>query len=106
MDNFKNEVIELVEKIMGEDVLKDQIKYLTDTPQPTNLTTMEWCDRIAIINSSLVYLKKGENTMAEEEVIERVISVNLKPNLMRDFLLYKERQSNHIERGQTDPSQN
>jgi hypothetical protein len=56
-DKFKNKVIELVEKIMGEDVHKDQIKYLTDTPQPTNLTTIEWCDRIAVINSSLVCLK-------------------------------------------------
>ncbi len=88
-DNFKKKVIELIEEIMGEDVYKYQIKYLTNTPQPTNLTTMEWCDRIAVINSSLVYLKKGGKAMTEEEVIERVISVNLKPNLMHNFILYK-----------------
>jgi hypothetical protein len=39
-DNFKNKVIELVKKIMRGDVHKDQIKYLTDTPQPTNITTL------------------------------------------------------------------
>jgi hypothetical protein len=88
-DNFKNKVIELVGEITGEDVQKDQIKYLTDTPQPTNCTTMEWCVRIAVINSNLVYLKKGGKAMTEEEVIERVISVNLKPDLMRNFILYK-----------------
>ncbi len=88
-DNFKNKVMELAEEITGEDVHKDQIKYLTDTPQSTNLTIMEWGDRIAVMKSSLVYLKKGGKAMTEEEVIERVISVNLKPNLMQDFILCK-----------------
>jgi hypothetical protein len=74
---------------MGEDVHKDQIKYLPDTPKPTNFTTMEFSDRIAVINSSLVCLKKRGKAMTEEEVIERVISVNLKPNLMQNFILYK-----------------
>jgi hypothetical protein len=89
LDNFKNKVIELVKEIMGEDVHKDQIKYLVDTPQPTNLTTAEWCDRVAVINAGLVYLKKGGKAMTEEEVIEKVITVNLKPELTRDFILKK-----------------
>jgi hypothetical protein len=87
LDNFKSKAIELVEEIMGKDVHKDQIKYLMDTPQPTNLTTTEWCDRVAVINAGLVYLKKGGKAMTEEEVIEKVISVNLKPDLTRDFIL-------------------
>jgi hypothetical protein len=37
---------------MGEDVHKDQIKYLADTPQPTNLTTAELCDRVAVMMTS------------------------------------------------------
>jgi hypothetical protein len=58
-DNVKSKVIELIEDIMGEDVYKDQIKYLMDTPQPTNLTTAEWCDRVAVINAGQIYLSKG-----------------------------------------------
>jgi hypothetical protein len=87
VDNFKSKVVELVEEIMGEDVYKDQLKYLMDTPQPTNFTTAEWCDRVAVINAGLVWLKKGVKAMTEEEVVEKVISVNLKPELMRDFIL-------------------
>jgi hypothetical protein len=34
-----------------------------DTPQPTNLSTAEWCDRVAVINVGLIYLKKGAKTM-------------------------------------------
>ncbi len=88
-DNFKSNVIELVEKIMGEDVHKDQIKYLTETPQPTNLATTEWCDRVAVINAGLVFIKKGAKPMSEEEVIYKVITANLKPEFMRDFILEK-----------------
>ena len=33
--NFKSKVIELIQEIMGNDVYKDQTKYLVDTPQPT-----------------------------------------------------------------------
>ncbi len=58
-ENFKSKVIELIEEIMGEDVHKDQTKYLVDTPQPANLSTTEWCDRVAVINAGLIYLKKG-----------------------------------------------
>jgi len=89
VDNFKSKVVELVEEIIGEDVYKDQLKYLMDTPQPTNFTTAEWCDRVAVINAGLVWLKKGVKAMTEEEVVEKVISVNLKPELMRDFILEK-----------------
>ena len=89
VDNFKTKVVELVEEIMGEDVYKDQLKYLVDTPQPANFTTAEWCDRVAVINAGLIWLKKGAKAMTEEEVIEKVISVNLKPDLMRDFILEK-----------------
>ena len=78
-DNFKSKVIELVEEIMGEDVHKDQIKYLTETPQPTNLATTKWCDRVAVINAGLVFLKKGAKLMSEEEVINTVITASLKP---------------------------
>jgi hypothetical protein len=74
---------------MGEDVYKDQMKYLVDTPQPDNFTTTEWCDKVAVINAGLVWLKKGAKPMLEEEVIKKVISVNLKPDLMRDFILEK-----------------
>ena len=88
-DNFKTKVVELVEEIMGEDVYKDQMKYLVDTPQPANFTTTEWCDRVAVINAGLVWLKKGAKPMSDKEVIEKVISVNLKPDLMRDFILEK-----------------
>ncbi len=89
LDNLKNKVIELVKEIMGKDVHKGQIKYLVDTPQPTNLTTAEWCDRVAVINAGLVSLKKGAKAMTEEEVIKKVITVNLKPELTRDFILEK-----------------
>jgi hypothetical protein len=74
---------------MGKDVHRDQIKYLVDTPQPTNLTTAEWCDRVAVINAGLVYLKKGAKAITEGEVIKKVITVNLKPELTRDFILEK-----------------
>jgi hypothetical protein len=70
---------------MGEDVYKDQM----DTLQPANFTTAEWCDRVAVINAGLVWQKKGAKPMSEEEVIEEVISVNLKPDLLRDFILEK-----------------
>jgi hypothetical protein len=83
---------------MGKDVHKDQIKYLMDTPQPTNLTTTEWCDRVAVINAGLVYLKKGGKAMTEEEVIEKVISVNLKPDLTRISFLTKETKQPHWKR--------
>ncbi len=53
--NFKSKVIELIEEIMGKDVHKDQIKYLMDTPQPANLSTTEWCNRVAVINAGLIY---------------------------------------------------
>ena len=89
VDNFKTKVIELVEEIMGDDIYKDQLKYLVDTPQPANITTAEWCDRVAVMNAGLIWLKKGAKAMSEEEVIEKVISVNLKPDLMRDFILEK-----------------
>jgi hypothetical protein len=49
---------------MGEDVYKDQMKYLVDTPQPTNFMTAEWCDRVAVINAGLVWLKKGATPMS------------------------------------------
>ena len=62
-ENFKSKVIELIEEIMGEDVYKDQIKYLVDMPQPPNLSTAEWCDRVAVINAGLIYLKKGTKAM-------------------------------------------
>ena len=88
-ENFKAKVIELVEEIMGEDVYKDQIKYLVDTPQPTNLSTTEWCDRVAVINAGLIYLKKGAKMLSEEDIIEKVITMNLKPELMRDFIMEK-----------------
>jgi len=86
-DNFKTKVIELIEEIMGEDVYKDQIKYLVDTPQPTNLSTTEWCDRVAVINAGLIFLKKGAKAMSEEDLVEKVITSNLKPELMRDFIM-------------------
>ena len=89
VENFKTKVIELVEEIMGDDIYKDQLKYLVDTPQPANFTTAEWCDRVAVMNAGLIWLKKGAKAMSEEEVIEKVISVNLKPDLMRDFILEK-----------------
>jgi len=89
VENFKTKVIELVEEIMGDDIYKDQLKYLVDTPQPANFTTAEWCDRVAVMNAGLIWLKKGAKAMTEEEVIEKVISVNLKPDLMRDFILEK-----------------
>jgi hypothetical protein len=73
-DNFKSKAIELVEVIMGKDIHKSQIKNLMDIPQPTNLTTAEWCDRVAVINTGLVYLTKGAKAMMDEEVIEKVIS--------------------------------
>ncbi len=82
-------VIELVEEIMGEDVHKDQIRYLTETPQPTNLTTTEWCDRVVVINAGLTFLKKGAKPMSDKEVINKVITANLQPELMRDFILEK-----------------
>jgi hypothetical protein len=44
---------------------------------------------VAVINAGLVYLKKGAKLMTEEEVIKKVITVNLKPDLMRDFILEK-----------------
>ncbi len=88
-ENFKTKVIELIEEIMGEDAYKDQIKYLVDTPQPTNLSTAEWCDRVAVINAGLIYLRKGAKMMSEEDIIEKVITVNLKPELMRDFIMEK-----------------
>ncbi len=88
-DNFKSKVIKLVEEIMGKNVHKDQIKYLTETPQPTSLATTEWCDRVAVINEELVFLKKGAKPMSEEEVIDKVITANLKPEFMRDFTLEK-----------------
>ena len=88
-ENFKSEVIELIEEIMGEDVYKDQIKYLVDTPQPTNLSTAEWCDRVTVINAGLIYLKKGTKAMSEEDLVKKVITSNLKPELMRDFIMEK-----------------
>ena len=87
--NFKSKVIELIEEIMGKDVHKDQIKYLVDTPQPANLSTTEWCDRVAVINAGLIYLKKAAKAMSEEDVIEKVITSNLKPELMRDVIMEK-----------------
>jgi hypothetical protein len=87
--NFKSKVIELIEEIMDEDVHKDQIKYLVDTPQPANLSTTEWCDRVAVINAGLIYLKKGAKGMSEEDIIEKVITSNLKPEFMRDFIMEK-----------------
>jgi hypothetical protein len=73
---------------MGEDVLhKDQIKCLTETPQPTNLTTTECHDRVSVINAGPVFLKKRAKPMSEEEVIDKVITANLKPELMWDFIL-------------------
>ena len=89
VENFKTKAIELVEEIMGDDIYKDQLKYLVDTPQPANFTTAEWCDRVAVMNAGLIWLKKGAKAMSEEEVIKKVISVNLKPDLMRDFILEK-----------------
>ncbi len=71
-ENFKKTVIELIEEIMGEDVYKDQVKYLVDTPQPTNLLTTEWCDSVAVINAGLIWLKKGSNAMPEEDLVEKV----------------------------------
>ncbi len=41
-------------------------------------TTAEWHDRVAVINAGLVYLKKGAKAMNEEEVIKKIITVNLK----------------------------
>ncbi len=76
---------------MGEDVYKDQVKYLVDTPQPTNLSTTEWCDRVAVINinTGLVWLKKGCKAMSEEDLVEKVIMSNhtKKLELMRDFIM-------------------
>jgi hypothetical protein len=86
---FKKTVIELIEEIMGEDVYKDLVKYLVDTPQPTNLSTTEWCDRVAVINAGLIWLKKGSKAMPEEDLVEKVITGNLKPELMRDFIMNK-----------------
>ena len=63
--------------------------HLVDTPQPTNLTTTEWCDRVAVINTGLIYLKKGAKVMTEEEVIKKVIIVNLMPDLTWKFILKK-----------------
>ena len=63
--------------------------HLVDTPQPTNLTTAEWCDRVAVINTGLIYLKKGATAMTEEEVIKKVIIVNLMPDLTWKFILKK-----------------
>ncbi len=74
---------------MGKDVYKVQIKYLTETPQPTNLATTEWCDRVAVINAGLEFLKNGAKPMSEEEVVDKVITANLKPELMQDFILKK-----------------
>ncbi len=47
-NNFKSKVIELIEEIMGED---------------SNLSTTEWCDKVAVINAGLIYLKKGAKEM-------------------------------------------
>ena len=63
--------------------------HLVDTPQPTNLTTTEWCDRVAVINTGLIYLKKGATAMTEEEVIKKVLIVNLMPDLTWKFILKK-----------------
>ncbi len=52
---------------------KGQIKYLMDTPHPTNLTAAKWCDRVAVINAGQVYLKKGAKAMSKEEIIVKVI---------------------------------
>ena len=52
-------------EIMGKDVHKDQIKYLTETQQPTYLATTKWCNRLAVINAGLVFLKKGAKPMSE-----------------------------------------
>jgi hypothetical protein len=71
-------VIELIEEIMGKDVYKDKdkVKYLVDTPQPTNLLTIEWCERVAVINLGLIWLKKGTKAMSEEEedLVDKVIT--------------------------------
>ncbi len=67
----------------------DQNKYLVDTPQPTKLLTTEWCDRVAVINSGLIWLKKGAKTMSEEDLVQKVITSNLKPELVRDFIMNK-----------------
>ena len=104
-DNFKTKVIELIEEIMGKDVYKDQVKYLMDTPQPTNLSTTEWCDRVAVINAGLVFLRKGAKAMSEGDLVEKVITSNLKPELMRDFIMNKGRRSDYTERSQASPSQ-
>ena len=60
-----------------------------DAPQPTSLTTIEWCDRVAVINAGLVCLKKGGRMMSEEEIIKKVITANLKLELIWDFILEK-----------------
>jgi hypothetical protein len=44
---------------------------------------------VAVINAGLVYLKKGGRMMSEEEIIKNVFTANLKPELMRDFILKK-----------------
>jgi hypothetical protein len=88
-DNFKKTVNELIKEIMGEDVYKDQVKYLVDTPQPTNLSTTEWCGRVAVINVGLIWLKKGSKAMPEEDRVKKVITGNLRLELMRDFIMNK-----------------
>jgi hypothetical protein len=51
----------------------------------TNLTTAEWCHRVAVINAGLVmYLKK--KVMTEEELIKKIITVNCKLEFMWDFI--------------------
>ncbi len=72
---------------MGKDVHTDQVKYLVDTRQPTNLSTTEWCDRVAVISVELIYLKQGAKMMSKEDIIGKAIMVNLKSELMRDFIM-------------------
>ncbi len=42
-----------------------------------------------MINAGLIYLKKGAKAMSEEDIIEKVITSNLNPELMRDFIMEK-----------------
>ncbi len=44
---------------------------------------------MVIINAGLAFLKKGVKPVSEEEVINKVITANLKPELMWDFILKK-----------------
>ena len=55
---FRDKYYNLVKEVLGEDVCDDQLEYLQGTEMPKGIVGNQWIDRIEVLVSGLVLLKK------------------------------------------------